>query len=68
MNRKDFRRLESKALTLDKYKGSVIEVDLDTLVRCPYCNYLLFKGQFMGAIQIKCPVKDCKELITIQML
>jgi hypothetical protein len=68
MNRKDFRKYESKAIQIEKYKGSVIEVNQDALVRCPYCNYLFFKGEFKGAIQIKCPMKECKELVNIQMI
>jgi len=68
MNRKDFRKHKSKALRLEKYKGSVIKVNENTLVRCPYCNYLFFKGDFKGAIQIKCPMKDCKELVNIEQL
>ena len=68
MNRKDFRKHKSRALTIEKYKGSVIEVNQDAQVRCPYCNYLFFKGDFRGAIQIKCPMKDCKELVNIRQL
>jgi hypothetical protein len=68
MNRKDYRKHKSKALRLEKYKGSVIKVNEDALVRCPFCNYLFFKGDFKGAIQIKCPMKDCKELVNIEQL
>jgi hypothetical protein len=68
MNRKDFKKHKSKAITSKKYKGSVIQVNLDTKVRCPHCNYLFFKGDFKGAIQIKCPMKDCKELTNIEQL
>lgn len=68
MNRRDFRKYQSKAITIEKYKGSVIQVNLDAQVRCPYCNHLFFKGDFKGAIQIKCPMKDCKELVNIEQL
>jgi uncharacterized protein (DUF2225 family) len=68
MNRKEFKKHKSKALTIERYKGSVIDVDMDSKVRCPHCNYMFFKGTFKGAIQIKCPMKDCKEMVNIQML
>ena len=31
--------------------------------RCPHCNKLLFKGNFKGTIEIKCP--KCKKIVKI---
>jgi uncharacterized protein (DUF2225 family) len=64
MNRKEFRKYKSKALNLEKYKDSVIKVDLKEKIRCPFCNRMFFKGKFIGAIQVKCP--ECRELVNIE--
>lgn len=66
MNRKEFKEICSNAVDDPKYQGKVIQVNLDSQVRCPHCNRMFFKGDFLGAIEIKCP--DCKQIVSLRQL
>jgi DNA-directed RNA polymerase subunit RPC12/RpoP len=66
MNRQDFRTRNSRELRDPKYKNKVIDVNLDSQIRCPHCNHLFFKGDFKGAIEIKC--SDCKKVTSLRQL
>lgn len=66
MNRQEFRTRNSQELRDPKYKTNVIHVNLDSKIRCPHCNHLFFKGDFKGAIEIKC--SDCKKVIRLRQL
>ena len=46
-----------------KYTKSVIEVDTEKQVRCPYCNRMICKGE-VKTIQVKCP--NCKEIFKLE--
>jgi phage FluMu protein Com len=33
--------------------------------RCPHCGKLLFKGDFVGLIEIRCDRGTCREWVTL---
>ena len=68
MNRKDFKQYRSTAVTDPRFSDPVFDVNRMKENRCPHCNRLLFKGDFEGVIEIKCPMKDCREIISIKQL